>query len=72
MYRWKLKKITMSPQGGFYGERLGWHLPGFDDSAWPKTSSLANDAPGVRFFRTTFDLSLPIGHDVRSCGGPFR
>lgn len=55
-------------EGGLLGERLGWHLPGFDDSTWesrtpweglkPTTSSNKTLA-GVGFFRTSFNISLP-------------
>ena len=46
-------------EGGTFGERVGWHLPGFDDSTWATTNSLAMEEAGVRVFRTTFDLDLP-------------
>ncbi|KAJ6073608.1 uncharacterized protein N7446_001385 [Penicillium canescens] len=60
-------------EDGLYGERVGWHLPGFDDSAWKTTSSKSNskgksilsfEGATVRFFRTTIDLSLPSEHDI--------
>ncbi|KIY45926.1 glycoside hydrolase family 35 protein [Fistulina hepatica ATCC 64428] len=51
-------------EGGLYGERQGWHLPGFDDSDWDNGSPLDGiDAPGVSFYRTTFDLDVPSGVD---------
>ncbi|KAK5163381.1 uncharacterized protein LTR77_010754 [Saxophila tyrrhenica] len=53
-------------EGGLYAERLGWHLPGFDDSAW-KTSSPPTDGltgPGIQFYRTVVPLSFPLGLDV--------
>lgn len=32
------------------GQRMGYHLPGFDDSQWEeKTPFLGLDAPGVRY-----------------------
>jgi beta-galactosidase GanA len=51
--------------GGLYGERNGWHLPGFPDTAWatrpvPDTSAVA----GTAWYRTTFDLAVPAGHDA--------
>lgn len=51
-------------EGGLFGERQGWHLPGFDDSKWATgrpTSGIAK--PGVSFFRTTFNLNVPSGVD---------
>ena len=56
-------------EGGLYGEREGWHLPGFDTSAadWT-TRDLAEGLPdataGVGFFVTTFELAYPAGSDV--------
>ncbi|KAH9038312.1 galactose-binding domain-like protein [Lactarius pseudohatsudake] len=37
-------------EGGLFGERAGWHLPGFDTS--------------VGFFSTEFPLHIPPGFDV--------
>lgn len=70
-------------EGGLYGERLGWHLPGFDPSASP--SSLATfdtSTPfigiaqsGVQFYTTTFqieidsDLDAPLGIELSSPNG---
>ncbi|KAF7334534.1 Beta-galactosidase [Mycena venus] len=52
-------------EGGLYGERKGWHLPGFDDSLWEKrTPFVGLGQPGVGFFRTTFNLNLPKGYDI--------
>ncbi|KAJ6506211.1 glycoside hydrolase superfamily [Mycena vitilis] len=53
-------------EGGFFGDRAGWHLPGFDDSAW-NTTTLSTKMPsaGVRYFRTTFNLDVPSGYDVK-------
>lgn len=54
-------------EGGLFGERQGWHLPGFDTSAWESrdlSEGLPNSAAGVGFFVTTFDLSIPAGLDV--------
>jgi hypothetical protein len=54
-------------EGGLYAERLGWHLPGFDDSEWADSSSPTttglSDA-GIRFYRTVVPLSIPSGLDV--------
>ncbi|TDL23439.1 glycoside hydrolase family 35 protein [Rickenella mellea] len=46
-------------EGGMFFERIGAHLPGFDDSAWQAASSLSVAGAGVNFFRTTFSLNLP-------------
>ncbi|KAF8467702.1 glycoside hydrolase superfamily [Kalaharituber pfeilii] len=43
-------------EGGFYAERQGWHLPGFD-------ASDGVDHAGVVFL-TEFDLDLPKGYDI--------
>ncbi|KAJ5709905.1 CAZyme family GH35 [Penicillium malachiteum] len=56
-------------EGGLYGERLGWHLPGYTP---PKTAGTDSPLDGVasaegRFYHTTFvldlddDLDVPIG-----------
>jgi beta-galactosidase GanA len=51
--------------GGLFGERNGWHLPGFDDSAWAKAQlPAAGVQPGTRWYRTGFDLDVPKGHDA--------
>ena len=51
--------------GGLYGERAGWSLPGFPDADWT-TASLPRyqPAPGVDWYRTTFALDIPAGQDV--------
>ncbi|KAJ7874468.1 galactose-binding domain-like protein, partial [Mycena leptocephala] len=52
-------------EGGLYGERKGWHLPGYDDSHWEtRTPFQGLEQPGVGFFRTTFNLNLPKGYDI--------
>jgi beta-galactosidase GanA len=51
--------------GGLFGERAGWHLPGFPDQRWQQTGSIARIAPaGLRWFRTRFELSTPADQDV--------
>ena len=56
-------------EGGLYGERMGWHLPGYPI---PKTAGTESPLDGVsgaegRFYTTTFkleldrDLDVPIG-----------
>jgi beta-galactosidase GanA len=70
--------------GGLFGERNGWHLPGFPDSEWairpvPDTAAVA----GTAWYRTQFTLAIPAGHDaslgitignpaVRASGGAYR
>ncbi|KAI8269650.1 putative beta-galactosidase B [Colletotrichum sp. SAR11_239] len=52
-------------EGGWTAERLGWHLPGFDDSNWPTASpSEGFDNATIRFYRTTVPLSIPAGVDL--------
>ena len=51
--------------GGLHGERNGWHLPGFPDTAWttrpvPDTSAVA----GTSWYRTTVNLAVQAGHDA--------
>lgn len=53
--------------GGLFGERQGWHLPGFPDSSWITRNleeGLPDDAARVGFFRTEFSLDIPSGYDV--------
>ena len=55
--------------GGLFGERQGWHLPGFDTSApeWTDrdlSDGLPGDAAGIGFFVIEFDLNLPENGDV--------
>ncbi|KAF4637265.1 hypothetical protein G7Y89_g814 [Cudoniella acicularis] len=52
-------------EGGLHAERLGWHLPGFDDSRWEESTpqeGLSTD--GARFYRTVVPLDLPTSMDV--------
>lgn len=53
-------------EGGLHAERLGWHLPGFDDSSWKDTSSpsVGLSTSGIRFYRTVVPLKIPNGLDV--------
>ncbi|MFH9552964.1 beta-galactosidase [Streptomyces sp. NPDC017435] len=52
--------------GGLYGERAGWSLPGYSDGGW-KSTTLARQTrrtgPGVRWYRTSARLDLPQGQD---------
>jgi beta-galactosidase GanA len=51
--------------GGLFGERAGWHLPGFPDRAWAQVSAIAPaQPPGVTWYRTQFHLAVPSGQDV--------
>ncbi|WP_025294289.1 glycoside hydrolase family 35 protein [Sphingomonas sanxanigenens] len=51
--------------GGLYGERVGWHLPGFDDSQWQAaTVPSARATAGTSWYRTRFDLAVPKGQDA--------
>ncbi|HEY7048136.1 MAG TPA: beta galactosidase jelly roll domain-containing protein, partial [Jatrophihabitantaceae bacterium] len=51
--------------GGLYGERHGWYLPGYPDGAWQKASVPAATAtPGTSWYRTTFDLHIPKDDDA--------
>jgi hypothetical protein len=51
--------------GGQYGERMGWHLPGLDDKAWPSTGgALPQGAAGTNWYRTRFRLAVPKGQDA--------
>lgn len=54
-------------EGGLFGERRGWHLPGFDTSAWDVrelSDGLPGGGAGVGFFVTTFELDLDDFLDV--------
>ncbi|CAE7054863.1 unnamed protein product [Rhizoctonia solani] len=63
-------------EGGLYGERAGWHLPGFNAQSWTSRSlnqGLPSGKAGVGFFRTEFNLNIPSGKDVHISfvvGGP--
>jgi hypothetical protein len=56
-------------EGRLYGERQGWHLPGFDTSKLPSTSTPLDGLTesGIQFYVTTFhlnidsDLDAPLG-----------
>jgi hypothetical protein len=55
--------------GGLYGERAGWHLPGLgieQQGGWaPAGAEDPPPAPGTYWLRTHFKLDLPRGHDVQ-------
>ncbi|MDQ1155632.1 beta-galactosidase [Brevundimonas sp. SORGH_AS_0993] len=50
--------------GGLFGERNGWHLPQFDDTAWSAATVGQALQPGVTWYRTGFDLNVPQGQDA--------
>ncbi|KAL5342425.1 glycoside hydrolase superfamily [Aspergillus crustosus] len=55
-------------EDGLYAERVGWHLPGFDDNDWTVAeteNALSFTGATVKFFRTVIPpLSIPDGVDV--------
>jgi beta-galactosidase GanA len=51
--------------GGLYGERAGWYLPGFPDQHWAGVSLPYSDPrPGVAWYRTAFRLDVAPGVDA--------
>jgi hypothetical protein len=63
-------------EGGLYGERLGWHLPGFDTSSWKAGSPTEGlDKAGVSWYITNFqlnidpDLDVPLGLELSAPEG---
>ncbi|KAJ8075272.1 hypothetical protein PM082_019608 [Marasmius tenuissimus] len=53
-------------EGGWWFEREGAHLPGYDASSWNQSCSPSTGiaAPGVAVYRTTFDLNFPSNADI--------
>ncbi|KAF2016952.1 glycoside hydrolase family 35 protein [Aaosphaeria arxii CBS 175.79] len=52
-------------EGGLVAERLGWHLPDFDDSKWSTSSpSTGFSGAGIQFYRTVVPLNIKDGLDV--------
>ncbi|KAH7075575.1 glycoside hydrolase superfamily [Paraphoma chrysanthemicola] len=52
-------------EGGLTAERLGWHLAGFDDSAWNASSPSTGFAgAGINFYRTVVPLDVPAELDA--------
>ncbi|KAF2110271.1 glycoside hydrolase superfamily [Lophiotrema nucula] len=52
-------------EGGLHGERLGWHLPGFDTGKWEAGNPLDGlKTSGIRWYTTTFDLNIDEDLDV--------
>ncbi|MFD5077706.1 beta-galactosidase [Streptomyces sp. NPDC058371] len=51
--------------GGLYGERNGWHLPGFADGDWDLVDfPRADRRQGVSWYRTGFRLNVDSGVDA--------
>lgn len=51
--------------GGLYGEREGWHLPGFADSGWQSVGlPQARRGQGVCWYRTGFRLAVDPAVDA--------
>jgi beta-galactosidase GanA len=48
--------------GGLYGERAGWYLPGYPDRTW--ASPPASGLPGTSWYRTEFRLDVPAVDDA--------
>uniref|UniRef100_A0A0W0FZJ3 beta-galactosidase n=2 Tax=Moniliophthora roreri TaxID=221103 RepID=A0A0W0FZJ3_MONRR len=52
-------------EGGLHAERAGWHLPGFDDSAWTERfPSEGVENGSIGFFRAISELNIPEGYDA--------
>ncbi|KAI1867042.1 hypothetical protein JX265_007618 [Neoarthrinium moseri] len=56
-------------EGGLYGERVGWHLPGCDTGSGSSNFSDSTpleglDKSGIRFYTTEFELDLDEDLDV--------
>ncbi|KAF9465547.1 glycoside hydrolase family 35 protein [Collybia nuda] len=53
-------------EGGWWFERVGAHLPGYDASAWQTgcTPYQGTTKPGVTVYRTSFNLNFPAGSDI--------
>ncbi|KAJ6079896.1 hypothetical protein N7467_009649 [Penicillium canescens] len=53
-------------EGGLYGERMGWHLPGYKASKAATSSSPLDGVSGAegQFYTTTFKLNLDSDLDV--------
>ncbi|AEI37266.1 MAG: beta-galactosidase [Zymomonas mobilis subsp. pomaceae] len=51
--------------GGQYGEREGWHLPGYSASNWSSGDiGHLSSKPGTTWYRTHFKLDLPKQNDM--------
>ena len=54
----------MYNNGGLYGERAGWYLPGFPSSNWEPATTMHARRAGVTWYRTSFALHTPTNQDV--------
>ena len=51
--------------GGLYGERKGWSLPGFNDRSWaPRSLPDKSAISGTSWYRTSFALHIPADIDA--------
>jgi beta-galactosidase GanA len=51
--------------GGLYGERNGWYLPGFADGGWQtRTVPDSTAVAGTSWYRTQFTLAVPAADDA--------
>jgi beta-galactosidase GanA len=51
--------------GGLFGERHGWYLPGFPDGGWATaTVPAATALSGTAWYRATFNLHIPSADDA--------
>ncbi len=51
--------------GGLFGERHGWYLPGYPDGGWATVTVPAQSAmSGTAWYRTTFTLRIPRVDDA--------
>ena len=50
--------------GGLYGERAGWYLPGFPDATWKHATTMHANTAGVTWYRTHFTLKYPTNQDA--------
>ncbi|KAJ5626349.1 beta-galactosidase [Penicillium lagena] len=52
-------------EDGLYAERMGWHLPGFNDDEWADVGTqLKFTGADIHFYRTVAPLNIPKGVDV--------
>jgi len=52
-------------EGGFFAERSGAILPGFDDSRWASSTPFQGIShAGIQTYRTSFTLNIPSNLDV--------
>ena len=52
-------------EGGFYGERQGYHLPAPPTDSWKRGSPLKGiKKAGIALYSASFDLDVPEGYDV--------